>query len=287
MSIQALRGGPGVASSVVIGAAAALAGARGTNVPVNVDNNLPPEHPSQLLPGDTTSTPGALSGDGNVATTVTITASAVVGKVASGTVATTATITAAGLVGKLADGAVATTATITAGALVGKVASGSVATTATINATGVVGKVASGTVATTVSITASASVTSGNTASGNVATTATINATAIVGRRPTPAPLDTFVTITATAVVTSTTYHFEPPIHEEPIRSDIHPLIFYRLTYAASIVRVGGVLTSIRTPSHEVLVAAGVEGRDYFMGGHIYQVEPDVQAELVAAGFTT
>lgn len=78
---------------------------------------------------------------------------------------------------------------------------------------------------------------------------------------------------------------FEPPTHEEPIRTTVKPLCYYRLTYANSIVRINGVLTSVRTPSAAQIAAAGVEGVDYFRGGGQYVVDDATYAELQAGGF--
>lgn len=80
-------------------------------------------------------------------------------------------------------------------------------------------------------------------------------------------------------------YYFEPPTHEEPIRTTEKPLCYYRLTHANSIVRVNGVLTSVRSPSQDMLTAAGVHGVDYFLGGRSYLVDDAVAAELFAAGY--
>jgi hypothetical protein len=78
---------------------------------------------------------------------------------------------------------------------------------------------------------------------------------------------------------------FNPPTHEEPIRTDTKPLCYFRLTWANSIVRINGTLTSVRTPSSEQLTAAGTEGTDFFMGGRVYTVTTTVANELTAAGF--
>jgi hypothetical protein len=78
---------------------------------------------------------------------------------------------------------------------------------------------------------------------------------------------------------------FQPPSHEEPIRTDVKPLCYYRLTWANSIVRVSGVLTGVRGLTAERIAAAGIEGTDWFRGGGIYTVTAPVAAELTAAGF--
>lgn len=77
---------------------------------------------------------------------------------------------------------------------------------------------------------------------------------------------------------------FEPPTHEEPIRTTEPPLCYYRLTWANSIVRINGVLTSVRSPSNDLLV--GTEGVDYFKGGRQYLVSDATKAELQSLGYT-
>lgn len=77
---------------------------------------------------------------------------------------------------------------------------------------------------------------------------------------------------------------FEPPTHEEGIRSPERILRYFRLTTANSVVKVNGVFTSVRSPSAELL-AGLTYGVDYFRGGYVYVVTPEVAAELSAAGF--
>lgn len=78
---------------------------------------------------------------------------------------------------------------------------------------------------------------------------------------------------------------FTPPTHEEPIRSDVRPLNYFRYTWAASIVRVSGTLKSVRSPSEDLLT--GLEnGKDYFLGGYEYLITDEVADELTAAGFS-
>jgi hypothetical protein len=82
------------------------------------------------------------------------------------------------------------------------------------------------------------------------------------------------------------TLRFEPPTFEAPIRTQVRPVNYYRLTWAASIVRIDGVLTSVLQPSTDQLTAAGVEGVDYFLGGRVYTVSAATAAELTARGYT-
>lgn len=84
------------------------------------------------------------------------------------------------------------------------------------------------------------------------------------------------------------TYTFEPPTFHKAV---VPPPLVKRprigLTEAISVVRVNGTLTPIKTPTDDQLEAAGVEGEDYFLGGHVYTAVPQaVGLELQAAGYT-
>lgn len=79
---------------------------------------------------------------------------------------------------------------------------------------------------------------------------------------------------------------FTPPSFEEGMPTTVKPLCYFRQTSSSSVVRINGVLTSVRTPSQEQLEAAGKEGVDWFIGGHIYTVSSATATELTAAGFT-
>lgn len=85
-------------------------------------------------------------------------------------------------------------------------------------------------------------------------------------------------------------YRFSVPTHEEPIRlsHDMphRPISYYRLTYAPSLVNIGGNWTTIRTPSAELLSGL-VDGQDYFRGGYDYVVSQSVADSLAAAGYTS
>lgn len=83
-----------------------------------------------------------------------------------------------------------------------------------------------------------------------------------------------------------TVYRFEPPTHEEPMRTDTPPLRYFRLTWANTIIKISGVYTAVRSPSGDQLKAAGIEGTDYFRGGYVYFVNQTVRDSLVAAGYT-
>lgn len=82
------------------------------------------------------------------------------------------------------------------------------------------------------------------------------------------------------------TYRFTPPTFEAPMQTLVRPFNYFRLTYAASIVRVNGTLTEVLAPNTDLLTAAGEEGVDYFLGGRIYDVSAATKAELQAAGYT-
>lgn len=76
---------------------------------------------------------------------------------------------------------------------------------------------------------------------------------------------------------------FTPPTHEESIQTSVKPVRYYRYTWANSIVRINGVLTSVRSPSGDLLT--GEPGVDYFLGGHEYLVSDEIADELTLGGF--
>lgn len=79
-------------------------------------------------------------------------------------------------------------------------------------------------------------------------------------------------------------YIFEPPTHEEPMRTLVEPLVHYRLTYAKSVVRVNGLFTQISMPSFAI--TDGLEqGVDWFRGGYVYTVTTATKLELESQGF--
>jgi hypothetical protein len=84
---------------------------------------------------------------------------------------------------------------------------------------------------------------------------------------------------------TGVVLRFSPPTHEEPIRTTMLPLHYYRLTYAKSLVKVNGTFVAIRSPAPELLVGL-TEGVDYFRGGYEYEVTQPVAAALEAAGYS-
>lgn len=81
------------------------------------------------------------------------------------------------------------------------------------------------------------------------------------------------------------TFFFSPPTHEEPFRTKYPPLSYYRMTYAASIVRVNGSFVAMRVPAPHLLDGLE-EGVDYFRGGYEYTITQAVAQELQAAGYT-
>lgn len=59
----------------------------------------------------------------------------------------------------------------------------------------------------------------------------------------------------------------------------------FGIDQGVSIVRINGVLRTVQRPSPAQLRDAGQEGIDWFIGGHIYNVDAQVAGELEAAGF--
>lgn len=90
------------------------------------------------------------------------------------------------------------------------------------------------------------------------------------------------------AVGEHTTYEFTPPTYQRPY-IQLSPALSrgkrYHLDQGISIVRIGGVLRSMRSPSPTQLEAAGTEGEDWFIGGHIYRITAETRAELQTGGF--
>lgn len=78
---------------------------------------------------------------------------------------------------------------------------------------------------------------------------------------------------------------FTPPSWEEGINTKQRPLNYFRTTVSASVVRVDGQFVTIRTPSIYQCEAAGAEGTDFFIGGHIYDVADAIADELELAGY--
>lgn len=69
------------------------------------------------------------------------------------------------------------------------------------------------------------------------------------------------------------------------MQTRVRPLNYFRETWASSVVRINGTFTTVRSPNVETLTAAGVEGADYFIGGHIYKVSDATSLELQSAGY--
>ena len=70
------------------------------------------------------------------------------------------------------------------------------------------------------------------------------------------------------------------------MRTLVKPLCYFRLTESQSVVKVSGHYTTVKTPSADSLAAAGAEGVDWFIGGHIYTVTTTVGNALTADGYT-
>jgi hypothetical protein len=83
------------------------------------------------------------------------------------------------------------------------------------------------------------------------------------------------------------TFTFEPPTYSVQVQ---RPPMVKRprmsITKSMSVVRINGVLQTFKTPSNDMLRAAGVEGEDYFLGGRTYTVGLSVATELQNAGYT-
>ena len=59
----------------------------------------------------------------------------------------------------------------------------------------------------------------------------------------------------------------------------------YRIPVGESVVRVNGTFTTQPYPWLGDLDGL-VDGEDYFLGGHVYEVSDEVAAELTTAGYT-
>lgn len=87
-----------------------------------------------------------------------------------------------------------------------------------------------------------------------------------------------------TSVFHTFRHYFSPPTHEEPIRTDRAPVKFFRLTHAPTVLRRDGTFIAMRTPPAEWLT--GEAGKDFFIGGHEYEISEATKTELQAAGFS-
>ena len=79
---------------------------------------------------------------------------------------------------------------------------------------------------------------------------------------------------------------FEPPFYHVEVPRHLTGGPRYRFHESQSVVRVSGTLTTVKSPTHEQLVAAGDEGVDWFLGGRIYNVSVTTADELTLAGYT-
>lgn len=79
---------------------------------------------------------------------------------------------------------------------------------------------------------------------------------------------------------------FEPPTYPVEVPRHLTGGPRYRLHESNSVVRISGVLTTVKSPTSEQLEAAGVEGEDYFIGGRVYEISGTTADELTAAGYT-
>ncbi len=77
---------------------------------------------------------------------------------------------------------------------------------------------------------------------------------------------------------------FNPP--SAPQSMDDHFWGRFDVQVGISVVKVNDEYQNLPTPTADELIAAGgVEGRDYFLGGHRYRVTDEIQAALEAAGY--
>lgn len=80
---------------------------------------------------------------------------------------------------------------------------------------------------------------------------------------------------------------FQPPTYEAPMRTLVKPLCYFRLTESQSVIKVAGHYTTVKAPGSDQLTAAGQEGVDWFIGGHVYTVSTTIATALNADGYTT
>ncbi len=119
------------------------------------------------------------------------------------------------------------------------------------------------------------------------------DAVVVLGRRKRKA-IATVTELDTAGVVSEPVFTFTPPTYEKPYThpwptgvgsNGIYKGARFHLDQAVSIVRKNGVLRAVRSPAPEQLAAAGVEGQDWFIGGHIYTISAGTMAELQAGGF--
>lgn len=112
-----------------------------------------------------------------------------------------------------------------------------------------------------------------------------ISTTGGVGHRGLAVGWATFVG-TAAGEGIDPTYPFQTPTYQRVLEA---PLLTKRprlaLTESVSVVRINGTLQAHKNPTQELLLAAGVEGVDWFLGGREYQVSLETLQELQLAGF--
>jgi len=77
---------------------------------------------------------------------------------------------------------------------------------------------------------------------------------------------------------------FNPPTQPTSVGPGYGMWSRYSIDVGQSVVRVGGVLILHPYPLNTEIESL-VEGVDYFIGGHVYDVSDETAAELTAAGF--
>jgi hypothetical protein len=222
-----------------------------------------------------------LSGTGSVSTSGTV------GKVAGATIAGTGSISAAGSVGTTGPSAGATvsgTGSTTSAGRVGKVSGASLAGTGSITASGVLGRRTGAVLSGTGAVTSAGVV--GRSSGATVSGTGAVTASGDIGL-----PATAGVDISAVGLVMASgsieAHKFTPPTYEVGMNTPIHPLNYFRLTTAATVVRRDGTFISLKSPSADILYASGEQGVDWFRGGITYDISAETAAELEAAGYET
>jgi hypothetical protein len=94
----------------------------------------------------------------------------------------------------------------------------------------------------------------------------------------------------AELILVEPVFFFSPPTHEEPIRVNssgpFRVLAYHRMTYANSLIKVGGTWRAVRVPDPAVVTTLE-EGVTFFRGGYEYEIDRTVALDLAAAGYTS
>lgn len=230
------------------------------------------------------------SGSTSLAATAAITAggSVVSGGGAGATLGATGALAATGVVARSTGATLSATGAISAAAVIGVQTSAGITATTSITTAGVVGTMAGASLSATAAITAAGAVSTGPAASASISSTAIISASGVVGKYA-GAAIAATANIAAIGTSTALRFFFSPPTHEEPFRVNpqgpFRVLAYHRMTYANSLIQVGGTWTSVRVPPPEVLNDLK-EGVTFFRGGYEYVIDYDTAQSLIAAGYS-